>query len=57
MQPDLNAAEDYAGQEIDDFVHRYLAGAERDQLDPLLDACVAVYLSDLAEDGQVDFQK
>ena len=35
---------------------RYLGGAERDQLDPILDACVAVYLNDLDEDGQVAFK-
>ena len=38
------------------IVERYLDGAERDQLDPVLDACVAVYRSDLDEDGQVDFK-
>ena len=34
----------------------YLGGADRDQLDPILDACVAVYMSSLDEDGQVDFK-
>ena len=34
----------------------YLGGADRDKLDPILDACVAVYTSDLDEDGQVDFK-
>ncbi|MBK9362813.1 MAG: type I restriction-modification system subunit M N-terminal domain-containing protein [Rubrivivax sp.] len=34
----------------------FLAGAERDKLDPVLDACVAVYLQALDEDGQVDFK-
>ena len=35
---------------------RYLDGVERDQLDPILDRCVAVYMSDLGEDEQVDFK-
>ena len=35
---------------------RYLEGADRDQLDPILDACVAVYKEQLDEDGQVDFK-
>lgn len=35
---------------------RYLNDTERDQLDPILDACVAVYKADLDEDGQVDFK-
>src|SRR5205823_13546960 len=34
----------------------YLAGAARDTLDPILDSCVAVYLAQLNEDGQVDFK-
>jgi type I restriction enzyme, R subunit len=40
---------------VDDLSTRYLEGAGREQLDPVLDACVAVYL-DLDEDGQVDFK-
>ena len=35
---------------------RYLSGADRDQLDPILDACVSVYREQLDEDGQVDFK-
>jgi SOS-response transcriptional repressor LexA len=31
-----------------------LGGADRDKLDPILDACVAVYREQLDEDGQVD---
>ena len=38
------------------FVALYLGGADRDQLDPILDACVAVYNEQLDEDGQVDFK-
>ena len=34
----------------------YLSGADRDKLDPILDACVATYNADLDEDGQVDFK-
>lgn len=30
--------------------------AKRDQLDPILDACVAIYMDTLDEDGQVDFK-
>ncbi len=56
LQADLDGAQVYSAEQIDDFVERYLGGAERDQLDPILDACVAVYLNDLDEDGQVDFK-
>lgn len=57
---DLKAALDgyqvYAWDQVDDLVALYLGGADRDKLDPILDACVAVYKTDLDEDGQVDFK-
>ena len=57
---DLKAALDgyqvYADMEIDRFVTFYLDGADRDQLDPILDACVGGYKKQLDEDGQVDFK-
>ena len=56
LQADLDDAQVYSSEQIDDFVERYLGGAERDQLDPILDACVAIYLRDLDEDGQLDFK-
>ena len=34
----------------------YLDGADRARLDHSLDRCVAVYLKDLEEDGQVRFK-
>ena len=56
LQADLDGAQVYSEEQVDDFVRRYLGGAERDQLDPILDACVAVYKRELKEDGQVDFK-
>ena len=56
LQADLDGAQVYSAEQIEDFVQLYLGGAEREQLDPILDACVAVYLSELGEDGQVDFK-
>ena len=57
---DLKAALDgyqvYTDAEIDRLVTLYLGGADRDRLDPILDACVAVYKEQLDEDGQVDFK-
>ncbi len=57
---DLKAALDgyqvYAAAQIEDLVELYLGGANRDRLDPILDACVAVYKEQLDEDGQVDFK-
>ena len=56
LQADLDAAQVYSPEQIDDLVQRYLAGAARDQLDPILDVCAAVYVNDLDEDAQVDFK-
>ena len=56
LQAELDAVEVYASEQIDTFVGRYLEGTERDQLDPVLDSCVAVYRNDLDEDAQVAFK-
>ncbi len=57
---DLKAALDgyqiYADAQVDELVALYLDGADRDRLDPILDACVADYREQLDEDGQVDFK-
>jgi type I restriction enzyme R subunit len=41
---------------VEKVVELFLAGADRNQLDPVLDACVAVYTSTLDEDQQVEFK-
>ena len=56
LQADLDLAQVYSEEQVENLVRRYLGGAERDQLDPILDDCVAVYLRDLDEDGQVEFK-
>lgn len=57
---DLRAALDhhevYSPNQVDQLVELYLAGADRDRLDPILDASVAAYNDDLNEDQQVDFK-
>ncbi len=52
---DLDAAQVYTPGQVAQFVALFLAGAERDKLDPILDACVAAY-NTLDEDQQVDFK-
>ena len=52
----LEAHQVYDHGQIDKLVERYLKGAERDRLDPILDACVAVYREEPDEDGQVEFK-
>ena len=58
LQADLDGAQVYAPQQVDELVELFLTGAEseRDRLDPILDACVAVYRNDLDEDRQVAFK-
>ena len=57
---DLKSALDgyqvYADPQVEELVRLYLGGADRDRLDPILDACVATYKEQLDEDGQVDFK-
>ena len=56
LQADLDGVRVYTPEHVDDFVKRYLGGADRDQLDPILDDCVRTYIQDLDEDGQVAFK-
>lgn len=51
----LDAYQVYEPGQVEELVVRYLGGADRHKLDPILDTCVEVYL-DLDEDGQVDFK-
>lgn len=53
---DLDAFGIYTPEHVDEFVTRYLAGESRDQLDPILDACVAEYVELPEEEDQVRFK-
>jgi type I restriction enzyme R subunit len=52
----LDAAQVYSPEQVQQVMELFLNDADRDKLDPILDACVAVYLDRLDEDGQVDFK-
>ena len=56
LKADLDGSQVYAHDQVEQLVALYLGGADRDQLDPILDACVATYVDALDEDGQVDFK-
>ena len=56
LQADLDKAQVYSPEQVDDLVERFLSGLERDQLDPILDACVDRYRNNLDEDQQVAFK-
>ena len=46
----------YTPTDVGELVARYLSGADRDAIDPILDGCVALYRENLDEDGQVEFK-
>ena len=52
----LAAADIYTDAHVADCAEQYLSGAGVERLHPILDACVARYLADLDEDGQVEFK-
>jgi type I restriction enzyme R subunit len=52
----LDNAQVYNSIQVEELVSLFLGAASRDKLDPILDASVATYLSDLDEDGQVNFK-
>ena len=56
LKAELDGYQVYAPEQVERLVGLYLDGADRDTLDPILDACVAVYVNELDEDGQVDFK-
>jgi len=56
LKADLDGYQVYAPEQVDELVRLYLSGADRDQLDPILDTCIATYVEHLDEDGQVDFK-
>jgi type I restriction enzyme, R subunit len=56
LKADLDGYQVYDYLAVNRLVELYLGGADRDQLDPILDDCVAIYTDTLDEDGQVDFK-
>ena len=56
LKAELDGHQVYADSQVGQFVELFLGGADRDRLDPILDACVAAYKERLDEDGQVAFK-
>ena len=59
LKSDIERHQVYSQLQVDTLVERYLAdsgGKKRDQIDPILDSCVATYIETLDEDAQVDFK-
>lgn len=56
LKADLDEHQVFSMAQVSEVVELYLGGADRKRLDPILDACVAVYNEHLEEDDQVDFK-
>jgi len=56
LKATLDNAQVYSPQQVEVVVESFLSGASREQLDPILDTCVAVYNERLDEDQQVEFK-
>ncbi|MGE4053274.1 MAG: type I restriction endonuclease subunit R, partial [Vicinamibacterales bacterium] len=56
LKNDLDGAQVYTQAEVDDLVAKFLKGADRPELDLILDQCVSVYNETLDEDGQIQFK-
>ncbi len=56
LKADLDGHQVYAWAQVEQLVALFVSGAERDTLDPILDACVAVYAEQLDEAQQVEFK-
>ena len=52
---DMESYQVFSDEYVEQLVNRYLDGADRDQLDPALDACASVY-KQLDTDGQIKFK-
>jgi type I restriction enzyme R subunit len=46
----------YQRKEVEELTNRYVSGAERDALDPILDRCVERFREQLTEDEKTDFK-
>ncbi len=56
LKGDIDGYQIYSQDQINKLVELFLSGSSREQLDPILDTCVARYIEELDEDGQVDFK-
>ena len=56
LKSTLDGYQVYAWPQVEELVMKFLDGVDRDLLDPILDACVAMYTEELDEYGQVDFK-
>jgi type I restriction enzyme, R subunit len=55
LQDVLDNAQVYTIEDVHNFTNLYFNNADRQELDPIIDTCVANFKSELNEDAQIDF--
>ena len=56
LQAELDESQVYSPEQVTRLAQLFLEGADRRQLDPILERCVDVYRDELGEDAQVAFK-
>lgn len=57
LKADLDGVQIYSPEQVENLVRLFLDDkSDRSHLDPILDVCVATYIQELDEDGQVKFK-
>ena len=56
LQDALDNFQVYSKEQVDELMVRFINGAPREQLDPILDTCAAVFKNELILDKQIDFK-
>jgi len=56
LQDALDGYQVYSPEDVNQFMARFLEEVDREQLDPILNACVETYKQDLDEDEKIDFK-
>lgn len=57
LQDALDGSQVYSEEQVNELMNRFINGAERDQLDPILDECKQHFIDELDEEQQIDFKK
>jgi type I restriction enzyme, R subunit len=57
LQDALDSFQVYSEEQVNELMIRFINGAERDQLDPILDECKQNFINELDEEQQIDFKK
>lgn len=55
LQDVLDNAQVYTVEDVHNFTNLYFNNADRQELDPIIDACVVNFKTELNEDAQIDF--